>query len=119
MVWLSAIYIPAFFSFYLFVPPQGIESSLKWHALFMIPSLVVASIGTLVLRNSSTGRVRGAIRASTTGFLVSLLLSCIECAYSVPKGEASVWYAIPFAPIVFFATLSGAVIGTLVATHRS
>jgi hypothetical protein len=111
--WTAAIYLPAFFSFLLFVSPQGIETSLRWQALFLLPSLFVASIGTVVLWNSSVGRLGGALLGGTIGFLTSSAVSFVGCRILVPRGEADAWYAIPFLPVVFFATLSGTIFGAI------
>jgi hypothetical protein len=110
-IWVAVTYLPALFSFMVFLPPQGIGTSLRWHALFLLPSLLVAAIGTVVLRKSSAGRFGGAVLGGAIGFLTSLAVSFAGCKILAPRGESEAWYGMPFLSLVFFATLSGTIFG--------
>ena len=118
-LWAMGTYVPAFVTLVLWLPPQHIETSMVWHAAFLFPSLTVAGIGTLIMREGCVGGVRGALAGGLTGFSISIVSASIACEAIIPRAEpAEVWYAIALTPLVIFSSVTGGILGTFCRLGR-
>jgi hypothetical protein len=108
------VYLPSIGSFILSVPPQGIFFTAKWHALFLIPSIIVGTGSVLLMRAlHRNSRLRRAGYAGLIGFALSVIVCLAECGVVAPPGEPPIWYAIPLTPIVLFGTVGTALIASM------
>ena len=100
-----------------FAPSQGFSVLRSWpfQLTFLIPAVVVGGIGALVLTNSSPARsIRGAMRGAATGFVSSVLGAAVSCfGVTVPGSEGRAWFGVLEIPVIFFATVTGFVVGMI------
>jgi hypothetical protein len=96
--------------------PQGLERSSEWHAFFAIPSLLTAAMsGTLLwLWSQEERRIKSTIKGTAISFITSIVFSLVDCTASRSEADAQDAFAgIALLHVIFFATVSGAIVGAL------
>ena len=98
-------------------PSQGLAVLRSWpfHLTFLIPAVVVGGIGAMVLTDSSPTRsIRGAMRGAAIGLVSSVLGAVAGCfVLTVPGTEGRAWFGLFEFPAIFFATVTGFVVGMM------
>jgi predicted permease len=112
--WTAPVYVLPLLSFAF--PQWSVLRSWRYHLTFLIPAVIVGGAGTLFLANrSSDGWLRDAVRGAAVGLAASALGAALCCGALMAPGsaasEGSAWYGILQVPGIFFATVTGFVIG--------
>ena len=117
IVWTLGTYIPAFLTFVFATRPgilrEGVQTSFRWHAAFLVPSLITAGFGTFLVGPAAIRRAWRALLGALIGLIVPPLFTLVELAVLYHGGVVTTWYGIAVGFVMIFGMITGALIGAL------
>jgi hypothetical protein len=112
--WTLSVYVLSILTVNSWLPMSDVLNDWTFQLEFLMQAVCVGIVGTLVFTDGSTNRTRwqGALLGAGAGMAAAIFSGLAGCMFLTRRGsEGESWYGLFQLPVIFYATLTGLVIG--------